>query len=127
MSKIICDNGGEYLIPDRRIAEWNGTGMPPVGTVCLGENSSMQWVPGTIVYIGKDHRDLLAIMQTDTEILYGEIGEFRPIKTAEQIAAEERLKAIDEMLEICNAVPEGESKLAHLYDAGYRKTKGTNQ
>ncbi|MNL79791.1 hypothetical protein D3C87_2064740 [compost metagenome] len=65
-------------------------------------------------------------MQADTEILYGEIGEFRPIKTAEQIAAEERFNAVTEMLGIVSGCSLKRA-LEKLHDHGYRKPKGTNQ
>ena len=49
---------------------------------------------------------------------------FRPIKTAEQIAAEERGEAIEEMVEML--IMHGKTlrgDMCVLYDAGYRKTE----
>lgn len=124
------DDLGEYsfscnLIELPSLFEWNGTGLPPVGTVCECQNNEMKWLQGTIVYVGKDNGTPLAIMQTKTEILYGEAGEFRPIRTPEQIAAEEREKAIDGMFNEANerAFMSYRELCAALYDAGYRKTE----
>jgi len=87
----------------------------------------MQWLKGTIVHVGEDNGTTLAIMQTSTEILYGEAGEFRPIKTAEQIAAEERREAIDQMVQFFMNYygnPKGAEQYLlicrSLYDAGLR-------
>jgi hypothetical protein len=52
---------------------------------------------------------------------------FRPIKTAEQIAAEERLQAIDEMQRDSGWQGKGGGcPFASLYDKGYRKPEGAN-
>lgn len=54
----------------------------------------------------------------------GACGCFRPIRTPEQIAAEERKKAIDRMAADCPhpmAPAMRDSVFAELYDAGYRK------
>jgi hypothetical protein len=57
---------------------------------------------------------------------YREEG-FRPIKTAEQIAAEERLQAIDEMQRDSGWQGKGGGcPFAALYDKGYRKPEGAN-
>jgi hypothetical protein len=52
--------------------------------------------------------------------------DFRPIRTPEQIAAEEREKAIDAMNKLVGdieKIPTWRDALAALYDAGYRKTE----
>lgn len=73
---------------------WNGEGLPPVGTVCECQDESFQWHRGTIVHVGQGDGAMVAVMQTGSGILIGEKGEFRPIRTPEQIAAEERLHKI---------------------------------
>jgi len=97
--------------------------LPPVGTVCECQNNSMQWLKGTIVCVGEDKGTTLAIMQTPAEILYGEAGEFRPIKSPEQIAEEEREAYCDRIYSVlCKAERKNNrSDMAEsLYDAGLR-------
>ena len=111
---------------------WDGKGLPPVGTVCECQNDELKWLEGTIVHVGIHGSTKLAVMQTKEEILYGEVGEFRPIKTKEQIAAEEREKAIEEMYSLTFASTSQEVLDAQrqvceaLYDAGYRKQENND-
>lgn len=53
----------------------------------------------------------------------GSLDRFRPLKTAEQTAAEERSSAIESMRAEINWQPPqlGSCPVAALYDAGYRK------
>jgi len=95
---------------------WSGEGLPPVGTVCEvdGEN---------VVIVAHHCNGVHAIYAesiTDGLLCYGDPGEFRHIRTPEQIAYEERESAVDEM----QAIYEGgnyHAGLYALYDAGYRK------
>ena len=66
---------------------------------------------------------MVAVMQADNGILIGESGEFRQLRTPEQIAEEERQKAIDEMWSVYwqPEAPTAKEALGLLYDAGYRK------
>lgn len=72
--------------------EWNGEGLPPVGTVCeYLEDGNGDWEEVTIVEI--DHR-----LDYQFAVFHGDKGYsgdrrtelFRPIRTPEQITAEER-------------------------------------
>ena len=47
----------------------------------------------------------------------------RPIKTPEQLEAEERLQAIDEMMDLVWRHSSLKDLMSDLYDAGYRKTE----
>ena len=110
--------------------EWDGKGLPPVGTVC--EHADINWEPWTKVTIVAHHLieedDLLvAVFVYKNGSSHSSEGDhFRPLRTPEQIAAEEREKAISEMLlgypysgsDIVRACCE------YLYDAGYRKVEG---
>lgn len=95
--------------------------LPPVGAACECQNNSMQWLKGTIVYVGKDKGTTIAIMQTPNEILYGEVGEFRPIQTPEQIAAEEREKVIEDIARVIRSKISDKRAAESLYELGYRK------
>ena len=91
-----------------------------------------EWVPlsGYIVHCGTHNRDVEILKEPErvpyvsapcraldnNELFWG--GQFSPIKTPEQIAAEKRDAAIKEMQRLvgsCNTFP-----FAELYDYGYR-------
>lgn len=116
-------------------AEWNGEGLPPVDFECevMGgglPSTAFDWERCTILLINegadgkrqvctRDFRGDLAIYYPEVDSVY-----FRPIRTAEQIAAEERKRGIDEMHRISGEPSYGSSIracLGELYDAGYRK------
>lgn len=124
--------------------DWNGTGLPPVGTICevMGGgllSSAFDWEPCTILLINagaegkpqvctRDFRGDLAIYYPDVDSVY-----FRPTRTPEQIAADERKKAIDEMVSLIkyahfslidtnlSPVEKANAYANELYEAGYRK------
>lgn len=94
--------------------------------------TASEWAPsvGAIVHCGTHNRDVEILKEPErvpyitapcraldnNELFWG--GEFSPIKTPEQIAAEKRDAAIKEMQRLvgsCNTFP-----FAELYDYGYR-------
>ncbi|HBO3538563.1 TPA: hypothetical protein ONA95_004767 [Pseudomonas aeruginosa] len=107
---------------------WNGKGLPPVGTVC--ERRTLPGGDGRyeqVRIIAHTRKGFPVWENTDGVFagiskfphLVGGRPEFRPIRTPEQIAAEERAKAIEEM---CFAVETLTVKQAKaLFDAGYRR------
>jgi hypothetical protein len=115
-------------VNEPKVTEWNGEELPPVGTVCeFMKHSSPpspegQWAVGDIRYVS----DCTVIIGGDKceHVHHPRNCSFRPIRTPEQIAAEERLKAIDEMAAVYKSNYEGHVKdgCQALYDAGYRKT-----
>lgn len=108
-----------------KVVEWDGVGLPPVGIDCEVENEVLGgWDHAEKILAhssinGKD----VAVFQRGDLIAYSRAGSFRPTRTAEQVAAEEREKAIKEMM--MHGVDAGDSTIeyscAALYDAGYRK------
>ena len=108
----------------KRPREWDGSGIPPVGAVCeylKHAKYRTTWIKVKVVFIGGS---LIVFEHGANGNEFSEqITEvsFRLIKTPEQIAAEDRLLAIDEM---CNVIRESDLKtVTALYDAGYRKTE----
>ncbi|MDP5514003.1 hypothetical protein P3755_23665 [Pseudomonas aeruginosa] len=101
---------------------WDGQGLPPVGTVC--EYRHMIWPeyrPCEIRYISEE--SLVAYNDAQEQFYRTCDMLFRPIRTPEQIAAEEREKAIEEM---CFAVETLTVKQAKaLFDAGYRRQESS--
>ncbi len=108
---------------------WSGEGLPPVGVVCEVFNrelSNPEWEKCTILFAGK-HRFLYDSESCAERCGYIENLEFRPVRTTEQIAADEREAAIKEMMShIYACLPrecwdESGPACFALYDAGYRK------
>lgn len=124
-------DGKEYHVFEKywdyheKPASWSGEGLPPVGVVCEVFNrelSNPEWEKCTILFAGK-HRFLYDSESCAERCGYIENLEFRPVRTPEQFAADEREAAIKEMTA-------GYSKdsgtlagwAAYVYDAlGYRK------
>lgn len=117
--------------------EWTGEGLPPVGTVCEWfSDSARGWLTVNIAY---QSSWVVVVQDTRTRPGNAEHGptdialeidrdhpKFRPIRTAAQVAAEERDEEIAAILKImqneaCACDPDGSVTAAFLYDAGYRK------
>lgn len=101
-------------------ATWNGQGLPPVGTVC--EYRHMIWPeyrPCEIRYISEE--SLVAYDDAQEQFYRTCDMLFRPLPTPEQIAAEEREKAVGDMAMSIQGVPYQYPTLYALYDAGYRR------
>jgi hypothetical protein len=117
---------------------WDGTGLPPVGTVCEALNqelSSPEWEKCTVLFCGK-YRILYDSESCSERVGYIEDTAFRPIRTAEQLAAEEREVVINEMIGKIKDHPNKYPDVSHfrqlkiqedtcidLYDAGFRLTE----
>lgn len=106
-------------------AGWDGDGIPPVGTVCYCVSHERDV---EILQIGMNRPYLSAACRAlDNNDLFW-AGEFLPIRTPEQIAAEERERAIQKMWFSVRTVDADHIKIqkqvcADLYDAGYRRTE----
>ena len=103
--------------------EWGGDGLPPVGTVCEYYCSEYgKWRKCEVV--AHYFASVVAVDVLDITASRLPNGLFRPIKTPEQIAAEEKLQAIDEMMAVGNWHSRAFKEVVDaLYDAGYRKTE----
>lgn len=131
-------------MPEEKQLTWNGEGLPPVGTICeltklqqlIADNDVFAWFPeGTTVEIlahanfGGGAEDV-AFYRVE-RLFYSGSGIaslFRPIRTPEQIAAEEREKErekeLEAMFRIYRDAGQFRAGLSALYDAGYRKQEG---
>lgn len=107
-------------------APWTGEGRPPVGTLCEAHINNvfgdLIWAEARIIHHHPEHARSAAIAHGDGRLL-GWAIEFRPIRTLEQIAVEQKNKAI-------NAAMQGLEPFAtmaplavveYLYDAGFIK------
>ena len=102
---------------------WDGDGLPPVNCFCetLDEDADC-WVKVEIYahteFMGETH----ACAKNGTDMFYGLAYDFRPIKTAEQLAEEERNATIQDIRDIANgALDRGITGAEAIYLAGYRK------
>jgi hypothetical protein len=115
---------------------WNGEGLPPVGTVCefagfnpeetlpsdpaVGDNVTViaHYLSGCVQVAAFTFNS--AADFGSLRVAQGAHGCFRPIRTPEQIAEEQRLAAINKIVEDsmgrCDVVGAG-----YLYDAQYRQ------
>ena len=104
---------------------WTGEGLPPVGMVCEAMLPSMnhQWAEAVVVWHHPEHEGSAVVAHNGGRLI-GWSSAFRPIRTPEQIAAEEREKAVFEIAHILidNRHDSAEYHQAgRIYDAGFRK------
>ncbi|PAT52815.1 hypothetical protein [Pseudomonas aeruginosa] len=98
---------------------WDGQGLPPVGTNCE-YRSSDGWLQCEVVA----HRNNAAVvLGHHYEADFVPRQDLRPIRTPEQIAAEEREKAIEEMCFAEETLTVKQAKA--LYEAGYRRQESS--
>ncbi len=102
---------------------WHGQGLPPVGITCESWRSGVRRI---VKILGHGDEYIFVREDDGREILLsiGDGREFRPLRTPEQIAAEERSKECDRIFFILSNVGrEGNrSDMAEaIYDAGYRR------
>lgn len=106
---------------------WNGEGLPPVGVVCEHKRVN-EWLKVEVFAVKPNYNDSHTALFTFDNGTWAGCAEpslFRPIRTAEQIAADEREAAIEEMAAIAH-IPGSPLMTKRevavlLYDAGYRK------
>ncbi|HBO1194502.1 TPA: hypothetical protein L4E79_005650 [Pseudomonas aeruginosa] len=97
---------------------WDGQWLPPVGAKCLTDrNDFLREV--TILCHGKTRTFVFDHVSQEEICLVLKDRVFLPIRTPEQIAAEEREKAIEEMCAEDLTLTVRQAKA--LYDAGYRR------
>lgn len=127
---VDCWSPYSNVVPDplnfiRIERPWTGEGLPPVGTVCEFKANILGWVQATITAVTE-----LSIVFTrpsyqngrplvEERLPHKAIERFRPIRTPEQIAAEDRDKAINQMEFDSGYLDRG--AFTKLYDAGWRK------
>ena len=103
---------------------WDSEDLPPVGAKCeVDHGGGVFWDIVTIIA----HHGEKAIYEDphgNHKYLWGLAGNFRPIKTAEQVAEDERKSQLEVMHKIyMEGASEHKGGLAALYDAGYKLAK----
>ena len=120
-----------------RIPVWNGEGLPPVGLDVEIKRGNCTWIDGDEWQIGKTATVMASFLNSrDIEMASVQFPGghcecilarcLSPIRTAEQVAAEEREKAIEDMLSLfevaaCKQTYDMLGGIAAIYDANYRK------
>lgn len=125
-----CDASAEReaTFEARPQEDWDGQGLPPVG---ITRESWRSGVRRIVKILGHGDEYIFVREDDGREILLsiGDGREFRPLRTTEQIAAEEREKAVQEMLAL-DEYPHGQDRggmmsradfCRVLYGAGYRR------
>ena len=110
---------------------WVGVGLPPAGQCVEVHRGPATWIEKDEWQIGKTAEVMSAFTNSrghgiaaiqfpsgHCECILSAC--LKPVRTPEQIAAEEREKSISEMVDIC-MTDNIRSNCADLYDAGYRK------
>lgn len=101
---------------------WDGQGLPPVGAKFLTDrNDFLREV--TILCHGKTRTFVFDHVSQEEICLVLKDRVFLPIRTPEQIAAEEREKAIEEMCFAEETLTVKQAKA--LYEAGYRRQESS--
>ena len=128
--KSTDDLWGDHFFNAVKRPEWDGSGAPPVGTVCEYRLNGGAWFTCKIVYMLSGTDDCFVAwcehLDSDQFLTFSSRHyklQLRKIKTPEQIAAEERLHAIDEMVDLAHHCITKRDVVSALYDAGYRKTE----
>ncbi|MFG8850592.1 hypothetical protein ACEPUQ_28735 [Pseudomonas aeruginosa] len=123
--------------------EWDGQGLPPVGTVCEftheGDGVKGRWIKCRVAGYTEGNRHVA--VETDDDLYADEDGlvflftpqdiQWRPARTPEQIAAEAREAAIVAMLDLDPPHENGLGLTSRrqfcetLYDAGYRRQESS--
>lgn len=131
------DNGGRvygeskrHQLPDaiprptERAVEWDGVGFPPVGkSVCeyLGARQFDLWTVVDVIAVwGEGNNTTVFVDYGDGWRAEKDPCRFRPVRTQEQIAAEEREKAIEEIRKDTDYILD-EICASAVLAAGYRK------
>lgn len=115
-----------WVVLDERpaILPWNGEGLPPVGVTCEFEGSvsgAKAWKQCLVIA----HDGQYAVINYKNNYSAHLPGSFRPLRTAEQIAAEEREAEIAAMIDLFRFSDDKQEMLravcVSLHNAGYRK------
>ena len=113
-------DGENYI---KRPSPWTGEGLPPVGAACELSVSEKRWFEVTVNFIGKE----LLIAKVDGQEICRElrICRFRPIRTPEQIAAEDRENYVQIAMGDTRTLGISDTSkrilIERLYDSGHRK------
>ena len=106
-----------------KVVEWDGVGLPPIRKESCEYLGAYKYDEWTVVNIFAHYGHTVFVDFGDGWRAEKDASRFRPIRTAEQVAAEEREKAIQSMRDEIGyrRTQLGPCPVEQLYDAGYRK------
>ena len=115
--------GMDGVVVTVRPTSWSGDGLPPVGTYIEWLSDQYGWLGGRVV----GHDGMVTVVSHNDGYTGCHAHEVRPIRTPEQIAADERNKAIRAIeLHILKAQEQYLSvaqTAQRIYDAGFQVPK----
>lgn len=116
-----------WKLVELRPAAWNGDDLPPVGLPCEWHSDSQTgWQE--VVVLGYHGTDAWVQPKGKNSIIVGNPANFRPLRTPELMALDERKAGILEMIDVFGkdtaiwGLDSVREICCFLYDAGYRKT-----
>lgn len=113
---LVTNSDARQLEKLLRGEQWDGTGLPPVGTECEYKWQNDRWRPGKVCYLSKHTVLMLEIFNgEESESCYGSDDvRFRPLRT-------ERDKAIEQIRKVGSSLPASVpfaiEEAAAIYDA----------
>lgn len=121
--------GADGWLYVERPSTWNGEGLPPAETVVELRTVSVKadWAKAKIKFASRN----VVVWDWDGEpavnglcTAYAHAIEMRPVRTPEQIAAEEKQRFMEDLYEVvkdCDCKKSWLEAMGAIYDAGYRK------
>lgn len=110
--------------PIQADTEWTGEGLPSVGVICELWVRDDLWASCQVIAMDEQDGQPVSVVRYGGGYYAGTNKCLRPIRTAEQIAAEEREKAVNEMVSSLGRFNSIYEACGMLYDENYRKRVG---
>lgn len=115
---LVTDSDARQLEKLLRGEQWDGTGLPPVGTECEYEDSNGRWVHVEIMYLSRwvivmrsKENNIGNGVDIAKDLVMDKLCRFRPLRT-------ERDKAIEQIIEFHrNTLGSYDDSMRQLYDA----------
>lgn len=119
------------MIDVREQAQWNGEGLPPVGLEVLTTHKGRDFKVRILAYAPKNGKQGVMVEETEPGNNFGclfaclaDRCAFRPIRTAEQIAAEEREQHRATTMAELNRLWDADTKRSDFLESVYRLMEG---
>lgn len=114
---LVSDSDARQLEKLLRGEQWDGTGLPPVGTECEYEDNTGKWIHVEVVYksdwvivIRGKENNIGNGVEIAKDLVMDKLCRFRPLRT-------ERDKAIEKLQQVLNVGRNTHEDAENLYDA----------
>lgn len=114
---LVTNSDARQLEKLLRGEQWDGTGLPPVGTECEYEDNTGKWIHVEVVYksdwvivIRGKEKNIGNGVEIAKDLVMDKLCRFRPLRT-------ERDKAIEKLQRVLNVVRNTREDAENLYDA----------